>query len=620
MTPGSADDAFEMLVAGGYLRQSSSGVFTFLSPVLLLLQFVQSVIDEEMSAIRATRIDMPTLLPTASWRKSGRIEAMGSELFQLKDRKGSEFLLAPTHEEEVTKLICSEIQSYKNLPVRVYQVTRKHRDEPRPRLGLLRAREFLMKDLYSFDEDLVRADKAYEDVRGAYRNIMDRLFGSGVWRMAEANSGAMGGKRSHEFHVEDPSGEDEILRCSSCSYTANSEAADCLVLPPASSGRESLLLSGDVNVYFFSDRPPQYSYAPSLVTLTALVLPKESQLNSAKASRLFENGQTRQIFPSTVRNKPQWSWDREGTPEGPVLNFDQLRIITDPSCLGLAEQKIEDAVRLAIIESNTATDHTPGPDDLTRAPSLADWFPRAVTLEYADVRTATKGSRCPRCLNGTLQRSKAFEVGHTFLLGTRYTESLDYEFAARPTGDRKQQERNRIQMGCYGLGITRILGVLAIHARRAFLELERHSKAQQATSSSSPAPGLLWPEHIAPYTHALVLAPPSAKSYETTGWKGTLDDAVERVSSRRDIAGVACESATLSYPRILLDDRVPVTVYGDDAVEDDVASRFKTLGMTARLRDIDMLGVPHVWILRPAIGDGQNTTISQPHYEIQELR
>lgn len=196
-------DAFNHLLDGNYIRSSSSGIFSFLPLGLHLLNSIEAVIDREMASIDASRMEMPTVLPAKLWKASGRWEAMRSELFTLQDRKGSDFLLAPTHEEEITKVVCSHVQSFKHLPVRVYQVTKKFRDEPRPRLGLLRTREFRMKDLYSFDASTEDAVQSYNAVRGAYRRVLDDLVGPGNWKTVEADMGAMGGSHSHEYHVED---------------------------------------------------------------------------------------------------------------------------------------------------------------------------------------------------------------------------------------------------------------------------------------------------------------------------------------------------------------------------------------------------------------------------------
>ncbi|CAO1614622.1 unnamed protein product [Parajaminaea phylloscopi] len=617
---GSAEDAFNMLVRGGYLRQSSSGVFTFLAPGRMVLRAIENVIDEEMTAVGATRIDMPTLLPTTLWKKSARIEAMGSELFQLKDRKGSEFLLAPTHEEEVTKLVCSEVQSYKDLPVKVYQMTRKHRDEPRPRLGLLRTREFIMKDLYSFDEDIDRAGRSYEEVRLAYRRVMDRLFGDGQWKMAEADSGAMGGKRSHEFHVADPSGEDDVLSCDSCSYTANLEAAECRALPARSSPSAPstlCLITDDVKVVLHAESTSRHpSEVSHCGTLTALVMHKDASLSEAKVSKALAHALQPAIFPRPSVPDGERHWDWQAGPEGPVIQYNRLRIVADSSCSSLAEEEIAEAVRSTILDFNTDPEGVPRPSDLSECPSLADYFPAMVALSYADMRAAEPGSACPRCSDGLLQAEKAIEVGHTFLLGTRYTESLGYQFAARPAGDTGKQERKLIQMGCYGLGVTRILGVLAIQARRAFLSRMDDASRTDSRPGRGAAPGLLWPTHLAPYTHALVLGPPSSRSTDSEGTWSKLSDIVA------DFVDSSGEGAVTSASKVLIDDRAPGHVLGPDNGE-DVGARFKNLSLGSRLRDIDILGVPHVYLLREASATGGASLSSSPEekrYTVEKLR
>lgn len=596
-TSGSAEDALEMLLDGGYIRQSSSGVFIFLAPGLKLLKSVESIIEEEMAAIHASRIDMPTLLSSTLWKKSGRVEAMGQELFQLNDRKGSEFLLAPTHEEEVTRLVCSAVQSFRDLPVRVYQMTRKFRDEPRPRMGLLRTREFVMKDLYSFDEDMAQALASYQVTRTAYSRVMNRLFGKDGWRTVEADSGAMGGKRSHEYHVEDPSGEDNLLSCNSCSYSANIEAAVSGPLTSADASQGLPLIAEDVEIRLFSDLPPHYNLRNEPSTLTALVMPKGEAINVSKVGRTLPDQNHQQIYPASSMNagsKP-WQWDWEATPEGPLPAFSKLRIVTDPACASVSGEDLEEAVRASVCDFNAP----PGRENVQNyggdGPSLADFFPESIESEWADLRIAQSGSRCPRCSNGHLQQSKAIEVGHTFLLGTKYTESLGYTFASRTSAEQPKQLRKHVQMGCYGLGVTRILGVLAIRARRDFVSKLVLSRPEQVTSSEQ-SPGLLWPTALAPYTHAVVIANQTASQ--------AVDEASEPPRTLKAVLEEIHGGRSDEQCRILLDDRVPglelrehgAIRYGDAT---EIGTRYKGLGMAARLTEIDLLGVPHVSILRP---------------------
>ena len=369
-------ESVRRLLRGGYIRQSASGTYTYLPIGLRMLKKLTAIIEDEMHQISASQLELPQLLSPALWHKTGRFEAMGSELFRLKDRRGNDMILAPTHEEEITKLVGMEIDSAKSLPVRVFQIGRKFRDEPRPRAGLLRTKEFLMKDMYSFDVSVEDARTTYEDVLCAYERIFQRVFcwdqarsSETTWMRATADSGTMGGKLSHEFHVPDPAGEDTLLSCDQCSYTSNVECAKSL----------------------------------------------------GRGTKEEEQG------------------------------------------------------------------HQHGRDETV-------------------TNAARAGDRCASCTHGTLREHKAIEVGHTFLLGTRYSEALGYHVVPRHA-DPKRPERVPLQMGCYGIGITRVLGALAQRAAREFDAWH----AATAQTSSMPLQrrrpqrvGFFWPCEIAPF-RALVL-------------------------------------------------------------------------------------------------------------------
>ena len=219
-----------LLLRAAAIRPSASGLYTLLPLGLRTLNKLTAIIDQEMEAIGASRVDMPLLSPSAPWERSGRWEAAGSEVYRLKDRKGGDFLLQPTHEECVTELAAGEVKGWRDLPLRLYQIGKKFRDEARPRAGLLRAREFVMKDMYSFDVSETKALECYDEVVAAYKRILGRI---GVrYVQAEADTGAIGGSASHEFHIVSDAGEDSIITCTKCNYSANIERAEA-ALPPS---------------------------------------------------------------------------------------------------------------------------------------------------------------------------------------------------------------------------------------------------------------------------------------------------------------------------------------------------------------------------------------------------
>lgn len=420
---------------------------------LRMLDKITRIVDEEMASIGASRLEMPQLLSSALWHKTGRVHAMGSELYRFKDRRGAEMLLAPTHEEEVTKLIGSEVDSAKALPIRVYQVGRKFRDEPRPRAGLLRTKEFLMKDLYSFDKDLDAARATYAEVRSAYARIFDRLFDwrhlpptpevGRVWREAEADTGAMGGVFSHEFHVEDTLGEDTLLSCDACAYAANTECATSHAAPER------------IPSHAEDTHAVLYASAHDPTCLYAAVLPIWATIN-----------------PVAVAREGWVPAPNDAQPTQLCIVHD-CDVHVDDSTLRLCAQK---AVAASDFAGDALEMHEPS--------------------RRASLRLAEAGDVCTACGDGRLAEHRAMEIGHTFLLGSRYSDALGYTVQSGGASS----HRVPLQMGCYGIGITRILGALAQRAMHTFTMLH-----PMPAHSNKTRAGLVWPRGVAP-VEALVLA------------------------------------------------------------------------------------------------------------------
>ncbi|CAO1639087.1 unnamed protein product [Sympodiomycopsis kandeliae] len=529
-SPGSADETMDLLLQGGYITQSSSGVYTFLPNGLRLIKQLESIIDSEMESIGSSRMEMPILLSSQLWKKSGRLTTMGSELYQLKDRKDNSLILAPTHEEEVTKTVGSFITSYKHLPVRVYQLNRKFRDEPRPRSGLLRTKEFIMKDAYSFDTSVETATEAYFAFKDAYSRIMDRIFSTtrNSWKVAEADTGSMGGKLSHEYHVQDPAGEDELITCtnSNCGYTANAELAKS-----KPQQQELPMVSDDVTVTLYAQSDDK-SFPGGL---TAVIMSSASTLNQTKLNNELakQGGQDhKQIYPGPESD----CWDYRDHPDGPLVRFNSLNILADQTCYTLPPEDIQDALCSALTKYNNQND-----DTTTNSTTLQDYFsPDNITTSYTDLRLTQPNDTCTQCHQPTLNSQKSIEIGHTFLLGTRYSSSLGYQFATSPTEGK--QGRAYLQMGCYGIGITRLVGVIAMHARRAFLERYKGK-------------GFIWPRHLAPFTHLIIV---KNESEQVQGLISTIEQ-------ERDT-------------RVLVDDR-------------------SSVNMGQKLKQADLLGAPNVWIV-----------------------
>ncbi|KDN52111.1 prolyl-tRNA synthetase [Tilletiaria anomala UBC 951] len=568
-----------LLLRGGFARQSSAGIYTLLPMGLRVVQKISAIIEDEMNGIGASRLEMPTLLSSALWYKSGRWKSMGSELFRLKGRGGSEYLLAPTHEEEVTRLVADEVQSHRQLPVKVYQITRKYRDEPRPRSGLMRTREFYMKDLYTFDADEARARESYEQVRGAYSRILDRLLGAnhGAWLAAAADTGAIGGDLSHEYQIEDELGEDTILKCSTCAHAANQELAqssprhDPSVLPISAQDLRVELyeLANDPAGLNAADSDAAFQIAAerSPARLWAVVVPRDRSISPVQLRKAAAQD-LQPLHKSSHCTQPgQFS-----------ASFDKVTVLTDAECSAVEAQEVCDAVA-AGISALLNEDHG---TSAGAAPSLEDFFPpvqslqasalvdvpfmteSSIELSYGNYREAADGDACSSCAAqgraGTLVASKAIEVGHTFLLGAKYSDALQVGFTpaaadAANSPASSSQRRVPFQMGCYGLGISRLLGAIA-----------------QRSATLGGQHGFVWPRSMAPFQVCII-----ANGSNADGLAQVLQALFHRPGK---VTG--CSS---DHP----------VVANDVAIDDR-----EELSISRRLKDANLIGFPVVVVIGKA--------------------
>jgi prolyl-tRNA synthetase len=426
----------QLLLRAGYIRQLAAGIYNYLPLAQRSLLKIQQIVREEMNAIGGQEFFLPVLHPAEVWQESGRWEAMGDNMFRLKDRFGRDLCLGMTHEEIVTFIARGELRSYKQLPQIWYQIQTKFRDEPRPKSGLLRVRQFIMKDSYTFDLDPAGLDVAYDKHYGAYRAIFDRC---GLeYTVVEAHSGAMGGSQSHEFMVRSDAGEDFIVHCPSCGYAANLEKAMSTAAAPATPDPEGDLspepfhtpgfktiaeVAGFVNL-------PETSQMKSLVMVAddqpvLIMLRGDHQLSETKLASVLGATEIRPAHPQEIA---QWFGAGAGS-LGPV-GVNNLRILMDSALEGR---------RNMIAGANRDDYHlrnvTPGED---------------FTAEKHDLRQASAGDACPNC-GKPLEMMKAIEIGHIFKLGYKYSESM----GLRVLGE-DGKEITPI-MGSYGIGIERIL-------------------------------------------------------------------------------------------------------------------------------------------------------------------
>ncbi|HUU08839.1 MAG TPA: proline--tRNA ligase [Dehalococcoidales bacterium] len=454
--PAEADTvSHQLLVRAGMIHQEAAGVYSYLPLAWRVLRKIENIIRDEMNKAGGQELSMPVLQPLELWQATGRDQAFGKGLFILTDRRNRKLALGPTHEEIITQLVGHNVQSYRDLPLLLYQIQTKFRDEPRPRAGLIRVREFTMKDLYSFDADEAGLDRSYQLMIEAYQNIYARCELPAL--LVEADSGAIGGKDSHEFMVIAESGEDEIIGCDKCHYAANVEKAQ----------------STKTKVKSEQPLPVEEVATPGLGTIEEvagfLKVPASQTLKA-----VFYTADGELIFVS-IRGDIEVNEVKLKN----LLKCVELRLATEPEVIkagivaGSASPIGIKGIKIIADDSiTTGTNFVAGankPDTHLRNVN----YPRDFKADIlADIARAHAGDSCPNC-RGKLSSTQGIEVGHIFKLGTFLSEKLN-----APYIDAKG-EAKPIIMGCYGIGLGRLLA--------AAIEQNHDDK------------GIIWPVPIAPY-------------------------------------------------------------------------------------------------------------------------
>ncbi|MFB9329019.1 proline--tRNA ligase [Paenibacillus aurantiacus] len=452
----------QLLLRAGYIRQLAAGVYSLLPLGRRTLQRIESIIREEMESAGANEVLLPALQPAELWRESGRYEVYGDELIRLTDRGGREYALGPTHEEVVTSLIAQEVSSYRKLPLTVFQIQTKFRDERRPRFGLLRVREFLMKDAYSFDADWEGLHRSYETMYAAYHRIFSRL---GLrYRAVLADAGAIGGEGgTHEFMALADVGEDTIIACTACEYAANLEKAEAAPLSHAISldehdgGTQALHKFATPGIRTIQELRDRMGIEPSQVIKTLLYLADgepvavlvrgDHEANETKIMNALGATSLELADADTVRNVTSAPVGFAG-PVGL-----RARIIVDREAAAMTS-----AVTGANEEDSHYRNVVPGRDFHLEA--------------VADLRNVQAGEACPQC-GKELAAHRGIEIGHVFKLGTKYSSAMQASFT-----DAEGKE-NPFIMGCYGIGVTRLLSAM----------IEQHHDER----------GIVWPAEAAPF-------------------------------------------------------------------------------------------------------------------------
>lgn len=466
----------QLMLRAGMIRKLASGLYTWLPLGLRTLRKVEGIVREEMNNAGALEVLMPAIQPAELWQETGRWFEYGGELLRVKDRHGRDFCVGPTHEEVITDLARNELSSYKQLPVTFFQVQTKFRDETRPRFGVMRSREFIMKDAYSFHADQESLNDTYDKMHTAYSNIFNR-FGLN-FRPVDADTGSIGGAKSHEFHVLAESGEDDIAFSDSSDFAANVELAEALAPAGERSAPTSELTTIDTpNTHSIDDvcqllgvnasqvvktlivlgaQTEAQINAQETPALVALVLRGDHELNEIKAEKLPQVAEPL-VFASDAQIR-----DAIGAGTGSLgpmgLTDKGIDVIVDRTAAHCSD---------FVCGANSDDQHTTG----------TNWERDAAFTQIADLRNVIAGDPSP-CGQGHIEIKRGIEVGHIFQLGTKYSEALKASVLDQNGKDKT------MTMGCYGIGISRVVA--------------------SAIEQNNDENGIIWPDAIAPFTLGIV--------------------------------------------------------------------------------------------------------------------
>ncbi|MCD4524872.1 proline--tRNA ligase [Nocardioides sp. cx-173] len=532
-----------LLVRAGYIRRAAPGIYTWLPLGLRVLRRIETIIREEMDGIGAQELSFPALLPKEPYEATGRWTDYGDGIFRLQDRKGNDYLLGPTHEEMFTLVVKDLYSSYKDLPLSIYQIQTKYRDEARPRAGLLRGREFIMKDSYSFDVDDAGLEASYQRHRDAYIRIFDRLGFEYV--IVKATAGAMGGSKSEEFLARAAVGEDTYVRCSSCDYAANVEAVT--VRPPAPVPYDDApaahaeqtpatptieTLVDHLNATFpRADRPWEAADTLKNVLVVlkhpdgtreplAIGLPGDREVDRKRLEGQLEPIEVEPMDEAELRKHPALVKGYIGPGVLGEKSASEIRYLVDP--------RVVEGTRWvtgADVDGSHVLDLVAGRD-----------FTPDGTIEAADVRD---GDACPNCDEGTLESARGIEMGHIFQLGRKYAEALELKVLD------ENGKLVTVTMGSYGIGPSRAVAAIA-----------------EGTLDES---GLCWPRNVAPADVHIVAAGKDADVFA----------AAERIAHELDACGV----------QVLYDDRAGKISPG------------------VKFKDAELIGVPTIVVVGKTLAE-----------------
>ena len=505
----------QLMLRAGFMRKTANGLYSFLPLGWKSIKKIEAIVREEMDRASAQEIMMPILQPAEIWKESGRWNAYGAEMMRINDRHDNEFCLGPTHEEMITTLVKNEINSYRQLPVNLYQIQSKFRDERRPRYGLMRSREFIMKDAYSFDVDEAGLDESYKSMYDAYTRIFTRC--GLTFRPVEADSGAIGGSGTHEFMAIAEAGEADIVYCTKCDYAANIEIGKPGIIKQDEEVLQELSVVDTPNASTI-EAVAEMLNLPLHKTIKAVVFSIDGKVVLAIVRGDHEVNEVAVQHAVLGSVEPEMATSEELEKVGLTAGF--------ISPVGLQQT---DEFAIVVDESVMETYNVCGGANKKDAHYVNINPKRDFNVEdiiVAPIRLITKDDVCPKC-GGGLEHAKGIEVGQVFKLGTKYSEALQATFLdqnGRP---------NPMIMGCYGIGVSRTLAAA----------IEQYHDEN----------GIIWPRSIAPFE--AVIVPINAKDEALMSTSQTIYTALQNagvdvlLDDRKDRAGVKFKDADLiGYP------------------------------------------------------------------------
>ncbi len=526
-TPAEAEViSHKLMLRAGMIRKAAGGLYTYLPLAWRTLRKIMQIVREEMDAAGGQEIAMPIVQPAEIWQETGRWSVYGDEMFRVNDRHGRNFCLGPTHEEMITTLIRDEVRSYKQLPLLLYQIQNKYRDEIRPRFGLMRGREFIMKDLYSFDKDQAGMDESYKKMYDAYWRIFERI---GLkFRPVEADNGAIGGGHSHEFTVLADAGESNIVYCDKCDYAASDEKAELLPITPEQEEMQPLTKVATPEAHTI-DLLVDFLKCDIKRTIKAVAFQTEKDevvlafvrgdhdVNEVKVINAVGAIDLYMAEDDAIR-------EAGGMPGfmSPIGIKRGTKVIVDTTVMNMFN---------AVSGANEKDTHYTGVNP------ARDFDKNGIIV--TDIRLIKDGDPCPRC-GGTVHMTRGIEAGQVFTLGTKYSRALHATYLD------EQGKEQLLMMGCYGIGVSRTMAA--------------------AIEQCNDKDGIIWPRSIAPYE--VVVVPVNAKVPEQLGLAEEIYEELKKagvdviIDDRKERAGVKFKDCDLiGYP-------LRITV-GPKAVEND---------------------------------------------------